>query len=210
MGGLSARHGWHVDYRDVSVAGGYDLAAKNAVGSLSIQWMSIYEAYAGPANILSIDKGSFTYIYDFADDSTWMCPDRERQSRLVAVSGFSCRPQNARDDGRLKGWLGKTTDRFGDTFDKGHFIAHSIGGQVDQWEMNVFAQRRDLNRGWSIEGRRYTSMEKFCASNSGVLVFSRPIYEDTTDRPAELEFGVLKKDGVFWVDRFNNRWDCNS
>jgi len=29
---------------------------------------------------------------------------------------------------------------------KGHFIAHSIGGAVDGWELNVFVQRRELNR----------------------------------------------------------------
>ena len=43
--------------------------------------------------------------------------------------------------------------------DKGHFIAHAIGGGLD---MNIFSQARDLNRGISEQGKVYRLMERYC------------------------------------------------
>src|ERR1035441_7538606 len=80
------------------------------------------------------------------------------------------------------------------------FIAHSIGGAVDGVEMNVFVQRRDLNRGWSAEGKTYREMESYCSSRSGTFCFSRPIYLDGTARPSFVEFGLLKEDNKLWVE----------
>ena len=47
----------------------------------------------------------------------------------------------------LKDWIGATGKVFGNKWDKGHYIAHTIGGAVDGLEANIFVQRRDLNRG---------------------------------------------------------------
>jgi hypothetical protein len=94
---------------------------------------------------------------------------------------------------------------YGPMRDKGHFIAHSIGGAVDRLEINVFVQRRDLNRYRSVEGKRYREMEKYCAQHPGTFCFSRPIYEDETSIPALLDFGVLRDDGALWIDTFDNR-----
>jgi hypothetical protein len=71
-------------------------------------------------------------------------------------------------------------------------------------EINVFVQRRDLNRGWSAEGKLYRSMEKFCLEHPGTFFFHRPFYNDCTSRPCALEFGVLKPSGELWVERFKN------
>src|SRR5260370_16897464 len=100
--------------------------------------------------------------------------------------GYGQRDQKKRkgDDGRLKGWVGPTGRTLGDSWDKGHFIAHSIGGSVDQAEVNVFVQRRDLNRGWSTAGKRFREMEKYCELNPGTFCFSRPIYQDQMAKPA--------------------------
>lgn len=94
---------------------------------------------------------------------------------------------------------------FGRRFDKGHFIAHSIGGYVTGIEANVFIQRRDLNRGWSAEGKIFRSMEKYCAQNPATFCFSRPIYSDGTARPAYVEFGLVRTTGELWVECFDNR-----
>lgn len=83
--------------------------------------------------------------------------------------------------------------------DKGHFIAHTIGGAVDGLEANVFLQRRSVNRG------AYRQMERCCAAHAGVLCFSRPIYDDPTAVPAAIEIGVLKPDVTWWIQRFPNR-----
>jgi hypothetical protein len=123
----------------------------------------------------------------------------------VAVSGRSAPRKRRRDDYRLKGWIGPTESTFGSQWDKGHFIAHSIGGAVDQEEVNVFVQRRDLNRGWSTAGKRFREMEKYCELNSGTFCFSRPVYHDQMARPALVEFGVLRENGEFWVECFENR-----
>ncbi len=88
---------------------------------------------------------------------------------------------------------------------KGTLHCHSVGGAVDRLEVNVFIQRRDLNRGWSEEGRRYVAMEKYAASHPGTFLFSRPLYEDQTSRPTFLEYGVLKETGELWVEVFDNR-----
>ncbi len=93
----------------------------------------------------------------------------------------------------------------GREYDKEHFIAHSLDGAVDRLELNVFIQRRDLNRGWSVQGKLYRAMEKYCVLKPGTFCFSRPLYEDQTSRPAFLEFGVLKETGELWVARFDNR-----
>lgn len=75
---------------------------------------------------------------------------------------------------------------------------------MDQCELNVFVQRRDLNRGWSDAGKRYRRMEDYCVRNPGTFCFSRPIYTDGSAKPAMLEFGALKTDGELWVELFDN------
>jgi hypothetical protein len=90
-------------------------------------------------------------------------------------------------------------------FDKGHYIAHSIGGAVDRSEMNVFVQRRDLNRGWSPEGKQYRTMEKYSVCHSGTFCFTHPLYDDQTSIPFFIEFGVLKSSDELWVECFDNR-----
>lgn len=126
------------------------------------------------------------------------------EARLVAVSGCSAPQKRKRDDYRLKGWVGATERTFGSGWDKGHFIAHSIGGAVDQAEVNVFVQRRDLNRGWSTAGKRYREMEKYCELNRGAFCFSRPVYHDQMAKPALIEFGVFRGSREFWVECFEN------
>ena len=184
----------------------YHHSAVRMRGTLIAEWIQTYETVVGHANVLMIDRTTFTYVFDFAQEHTWASTLHcERDSRTIAAVGFSAKGSEARDDHRLKGWVGATTKRFGCDFDKGHFIAHSIGGRVDCSEMNVFAQRRDLNRGWSTEGREYVAMERYCARHPGLLTFSRPIYTDNTDRPSSVEFGILRRNGSWWIGVFDNR-----
>lgn len=40
-------------------------------------------------------------------------------------------------------------------YDKGYFIGHAIGGAL---HINLFPQTKEINRGWSKEGKKYTEM----------------------------------------------------
>lgn len=158
-------------------------------------------------SLVRIRHNSFEYIYDNYSylEATGAIPYSLVEDRLVAVLGLASPKVGTRDDYRLRGWVGPTEKTYGQDCDKGHFIAHSFGGAVDRLELNVFVQRRDLNRGWSTEGKRYREMEKYCLLNPRTFCFSRPLYEDQTSRPSFLEFGILKGSGELWVEVFDNR-----
>ena len=172
-------------------------------------WRDAYlEMTQRATEIVRIQRGSFEYIYDdYATLETLgaVPPSPDDEARLVGVLGRSEPKTERRDDSRLRGWVGPTQKMFGREWDKGHYIAHSIGGAVDGWELNVFVQRRELNRGWSEAGKRFREMEKYCVLNPGTFCFSRPIYVDPTAKPAFVEFGVLQSPRKLWVECFDNR-----
>src|SRR5216683_2483025 len=176
---------------------------------LPYAWLDAYLAsMPRPTNIVQFHFDTFVYVYDdYASlETTGAVPYRaDTKARLVAVYGHSAPKKTKRDDGRLKGWVGPTEETFGDSWDKGHFIAHSLGGSVDQAEVNVFVQRRDLNRGRSAAGKRYVQMEKYCKVHPRTFCFSRPLYLDQTAKPSFLEFGILVNGPRLWVECFDNR-----
>lgn len=82
-------------------------------------------------------------------------------------------------------------------------VAHAAGGTFGP---NMFPQDRDLNRGWSTEGRRYRALEREIARVPGTFFFCCLLYADDTDFPAAIELGVLRPEGLH-VERFRNRFD---
>lgn len=195
-------------FERVRQAAGPDFVAAFA-HELAYEWREAYQATAERAtNIVRFDCGTFEYLYDdYASlEAAGRVPyDPVKEARVVAVSGRSIFQEKTRDDFRLKGWVGATKTAFGRQWDKGHFIAHSIGGAVDRAEVNVFVQLRALNRGWSAEGKHFREMEAYCEANPGTFCFNRPIYEDQTARPVFIEFGLLAREERLWVERFTNR-----
>jgi hypothetical protein len=155
-------------------------------------------------NILQFTVDGFEYLFDFTSElvsRNVIDPKQQVEDRVVAVFGCSKEAIKKRDINRQRGFLGPTKRVFGSNYDKGHFIGHSLGGGLD---INLFPQRRVINRGWSARGKVFRSMEQYCALNPGTFCFSRPIYRDLTWRPSELEYGILKKNGELWVERFDN------
>jgi hypothetical protein len=199
-----------VDYSGVLSRAGVESAelADFLLRELPYVWRDAYiDMTTRQTNVVRWQYGSFEYLFDdhaSLEATGAVLRDRNVEARLVAALGRSEPRETARDDYRLKGWIGATEKTFGREWDKGHFIAHSIGGAVDGLEANVFVQRRDLNRGWSEAGKRFRDMEKYCVLNRGTLCFSRPLYIDETARPAFVEFGVLMSNGELWVERFDN------
>lgn len=171
-------------------------------------WIDEYKVQCNRAtDIGSMFNGSFEYIYDDCESlvKKGILPSENTESRMVAATGISFPKLTKRDDYRLKGWLGKTETVFGKEWDKGHFIAHSIGGAIDSMEVNVYPQKRALNRGWSDEGKIFRKMESYCFKNQGTYCYTRPIYLEHTSRPDFIEFFILMHNKTIWSEIFDNR-----
>lgn len=148
------------------------------------------------AEIVEVTLGLAVYLFDLTLE------------RVVVAYGLSQPPAKGRDTSRMRGFpdVGRSfAARLGaaaPAADKGHFLAHAAGGELD---MNLFPQRRDLNRGWSKEGKLYRRLERRIAGWPGTFHFHRPLYGDESWLPWRLELGVLLDDGEWWVERFANR-----
>jgi hypothetical protein len=130
-------------------------------------------------------------------------PDDKGSVRTAGVFGVSGLATKPRDKKRMAGLYGPTEKTFGKGYDKGHFISRAIGGDDDFENANLFPQLRHINRGTSDLGKLYRNVERYCASTVGALFFSRPVYEDHSWRPKELEVGTWR-DGKFEVYVFPN------
>jgi hypothetical protein len=159
------------------------------------------------ADIVQVQHETFVYVFDNfqALEGRGLVPHRpDQDSRLIVAFGQSAPSPRARDDYRLRGLIGPTNTALGKEWDKAHFIGHALGGAVDRLEINVFVQRRDINRGWSEAGKRFRSLEQYCVDHPGTFCFARPRYADGYSRPAFLDFGLIDASGMLRVERFPN------
>ncbi|GAA4344392.1 hypothetical protein [Flaviaesturariibacter amylovorans] len=149
--------------------------------------------------------------YAFVIDHVWDPPPGEDadpelpETRVLGAFGISGYPVNPKNRNIMRRYLGKSSRvyaEYGPSYDKGHFIAHATGGPIDA---NLFPQKREINRGWSKEGKRYREMERFVAAHPGIFVFSRPIYSDLGSCPFEVEFGYCDSKMNWRVEVFPNR-----
>ena len=172
------------------------------------RWMADYkEATPRPTNILSIELGTFLYMFDFVTElevAGILEPGTVREDRLVAGYGFSTAEVAGREASRMRGWVGATETYLGAGKDKGHVFGRALGGRVDGQEINLFSQARAVNRGWSEEGKLFRRMEHHCAAHPGTFCYFRPRYNDLLACPASVEFGVLLPDKKLWVEEFQN------
>ena len=169
------------------------------------KWRDLYAATVmHVTNIVRIQFRTFEYIFDHYSEleAKGEVPyDQTIQDRVVGVIGTSAQAEEKRYAGRLWGWAAPTEEFLGTERDRGHFMAHCIGGGLD---VNVFSQERRLNRGWSLQGKIYRQMETYCYDQPGTFCFSRPVYADGSSVPRWLEFGLLKTDQTLWVEVFDN------
>jgi len=161
---------------------------------ITLLWTNEYaEAFPKHGEITLQNFQGFSFLIDHV----W--PDVQQadinnelpETRVISFFGISNTNIVATNRSRMKVGWGKTSvafSEFGTDYDKGHFVAHGFGGPID---VNIFPQRRDVNRGWSEEGKRFRKMENFITANPGTLVFSRPIYTDLTICPHQLEYGYF-------------------
>ena len=136
-----------------------------------------------------------TYLFDLAS-----AVEAEQEDRTLAAWTITPVAVCKRDVSYQRGFP-LPPDADGMLVDRGHLIPHLSGGEFGP---NIFRQRRDLNRGWSSQGKRFRALEREAATTPGKFYFGRLIYEDATAYPTELEIGLLRGETLH-VDRFRNR-----
>lgn len=161
-------------------------------------WLTTYaEQSPHTPNVLEFTDHGFQFLFDLTSEFGEPVADR-----LVAAYGYSHPQPRQRDAVRIRGFLGGGIDIPGKgRFDKGHALAHAMGGGLDA---NLFPQRPDLNRGRSEAGKLYRRMERYATDHPGCFVYTRLLYADTSWVPVALEYGVEQDDGRLWVERFDN------
>lgn len=149
------------------------------------------------AQLNEIHLGAAVFVFDHLHE------------RVLIAYGISEPQLTARDKHRMRGFpdVNKSVQAVlgAKAFlaDRGHFLGHASGGALD---INLFPQRRELNRGWSPEGRRFREMERHVANAPGTFFYHRPAYDDATWIPKALEYGVLRNDVEWWVETFQNKF----
>jgi hypothetical protein len=207
-----------VDYdRSVSELPSHDL--EGVISHLSSElphvWADLYkERSPHSTNIMRIDRDGFEYLFDFPTELVkqgTLAWNVAVEDRIVAVHGRSQPQKRKRTDHLMRkhplgpaGFIrthSAEPSKLTDIYDKGHFIGHAMGGAL---HINLFPQTKDINRGLSKEGKKYTEMERYCRRHPQTYCFSRPIYSGYSAHPEVIEFGVLRHDGTLWVNQFPN------
>jgi hypothetical protein len=150
--------------------------------------------------ILEVPDRGFNFLFDLTLENHDRNDSARPDDRVVAAYGLSKPSEGKRDASRIRGF-GIIGGLSRGRMDKGHLMAHSMGGSLD---INIFPQRPDVNRGRSASGKVYRRMERYAAKHPGTFVFSRPIYLDSTWVPHALEYGLLLSEPRFWIERFPN------
>ena len=187
-----------IDYQAVTSALlGSDHSTTSLSQALSDAWSDVYRAATPSANLYEFNLAGWSFLFDFASES-----DAPQWDRTLAGWGLSAPGVRPRDTTYQRGYP-SPNGRAKAPLDKGHLIPHQVGGDLGQ---NIFPQDRDLNRGWSEEGKRYRALEREIGRSSGTFFFCRLVYVDETDFPGWVELGVLRG-AVLHVERFRNRFD---
>jgi hypothetical protein len=185
----------------------YDAAAGNApaggVGAgelgqrLALAWSAAYRSQVPRCSLLEFESDGARFLFDLASEAAGAQADR-----TVAAWGHSRRAPRPRDQAYQRGYP-SPQGRAARPLDKGHMVAHAAGGTFGP---NMFPQDRELNRGWSAEGRRYRALEREVATTPGTFFLCCLLYADDSDFPAAVDLGILRPDGLH-VERFRNRFD---
>jgi hypothetical protein len=187
-----------VDHASVAAAALARQIRPEQLGShLSRAWAQAYRSRLPQTSLLEFDSDGARFLFDLASAA-----GAERADRTVAAWGRSRPAPRPRDEAYQRGYP-SPQGRADRPLDKGHMVAHAAGGTFGP---NMFPQDRELNRGWSVEGRRYRALEREIANTPGTFFFCCLLYADDTDFPAAVELGVLRGDGL-QVEWFRNRFD---
>ncbi len=187
-----------VDYRRMSSELPADQQRDPAgVGAwLAGAWSEAYCSGVPDSLLLEFEEVA-TFLFDQA--GAVAAPQADR---TIAARGFSRPARRVRDVAYQRGYP-SPAGRAHRPLDKGHMVAHRASGEFGP---NIFPQDRELNRGWSTEGKRYRALEREIAATPGTFFFCCLLYGDDSDFPAAVELGLLRLGGLY-VERFRNRFD---
>jgi hypothetical protein len=155
-----------------------------------------YERQFPDCSLLQFVQSGATCLFDLAS-----AVGAEQEDRTLAAWTITPATLGKRDVSYQRGFP-LPPDPDGTLVDRGHLIPHLSGGEFGP---NIFRQRRDLNRGWSSEGKRFRALEREAATTPGAFYFGHLLYEDGTAYPTEIETGLLRGETLH-VDRFRNRF----
>lgn len=149
--------------------------------------------------IVKFDVNGYTHLFAINNERQ----NTQYDDRIVAIYGTVTNSDGIRDNLRLKSFIGPFTkiENY-KGYDKGHFVAHKINGSLDQ---NIYPQLKELNRGWSKQGKLFRFLERYCQENPNTFMFTRPIYSNGTWIPAFLDYGVFTKEFGLLLNRFDNK-----
>jgi hypothetical protein len=159
-------------------------------------WCLEYGAKFQQAELSEINLDFAVFLFDHSAE------------RVILAYALSVEQLMKRDSSRMRGFpdvnvsVREVLGEKAFDADRGHFLGHASGGILD---INLFPQRRELNRGWSPEGKRFRRMESYVAKHVGTFFYHRPVYDDETWIPQYLHYGVLVEDGRWWVEKFQNK-----
>jgi hypothetical protein len=152
--------------------------------------------------------GGFQFVLDWTESSSsheYPCCNLP-ETRVIVSYGISKEKKADLTDRKIMkqylGNSGKIYAHFGPKYNKGHFIAASMGGAID---INLFPQVEHINLGRSAEGKRYREMERYVTSHPGTFVFSRPVYKDFSVCPFTIEYGYCDNNMRFVTETFTNK-----
>jgi hypothetical protein len=155
-----------------------------------------YEHQFPDCSLLQFVQSGATYLFDQAS-----AVGADQEDRTVAAWTMTPATVAKRDVSYQRGFP-LPPNPHGTLVDRGHLIPHLSGGEFGP---NIFRQRRDLNRGWSSQGKRFRALEREAAAAPGTFYFGHLLYEDGTAYPTEIEAGLLRGETLH-VDRFRNRY----
>jgi|GEM_PF-1258271 len=152
--------------------------------------------------IVQLNDSGYEFLFDLSAErvvaafgATRYNPGKRDSARMAGFlgQGASKPPLAARDylDKASLTWRDRFFQTYGHKYDRGHFISHRQGGGLD---INLFPQRTDINQGRTPLGAEYRAMETACVARPGVdpvFCCSRPLYDDDSWVPAELEYAVF-------------------
>jgi hypothetical protein len=103
-----------------------------------------YENHFPDCSLLQFMQSGATYLFDLAS-----AVEADQEDRTVAAWTVTPATVAKRDVSYQRGFP-LPPDPDGTLVDRGHLIPHLSGGEFGP---NIFRQQRDLNRGWSNQGK---------------------------------------------------------